>query len=151
MMTMMMISLRVYLQPVSLRAPLQPDCLRVCLHLHLSLNRRGCWYFTDNFTTSFLYLSFLHGPLALGELQACPFPVVVFPPLFSPSCPLLPFTVPCMTVFVRTDEQETCLCHFNLRLYTMVRSSCGPIACWTLARTSSLVTWSLYETRTILL
>ena len=25
------------------------------------------------------------------------------------------------------------------------RSSCGPIACWILARTSSLVTWSLYE------
>ena len=30
------------------------------------------------------------------------------------------------------------------------RSSCGPIACWTLARTSSLVTWSLYEMRNIL-
>ena len=31
-------------------------------------------------------------------------------------------------------------------LFTMVRrSSCGPIACWILAQTSSLVTWSLYE------
>ena len=30
------------------------------------------------------------------------------------------------------------------------RSSCGPIACWILARTSSLVTWSLYEMRGIL-
>ena len=28
----------------------------------------------------------------------------------------------------------------------MVRSSCGPIACLILARTSSLVIWSLYET-----
>ena len=33
----------------------------------------------------------------------------------------------------------------------MVRgSSCGPIACWILARTCSLVTWSLYEMRSIL-
>ena len=38
----------------------------------------------------------------------------------------------------------------SLRLFSMVRSSCGPIACWILARTSSLVTWSLYEMRSIL-
>ena len=30
------------------------------------------------------------------------------------------------------------------------RSSCGPIACWILAQTSSLVTLSLYEMRSIL-
>ena len=30
------------------------------------------------------------------------------------------------------------------------RSSCGPVACWILARTSSLVTWSLYEICSIL-
>ena len=34
--------------------------------------------------------------------------------------------------------------HCSLRLFTMIRrSSCGPIACWVLGRTSSLVTWSL--------
>ena len=32
-----------------------------------------------------------------------------------------------------------------LFLFFVRRSSCGPIACWILARTSSLVTWSLYE------
>ena len=38
-----------------------------------------------------------------------------------------------------------------LSLFTMVRrSSCSPIACWILTRTSSLVTWSLYEMRSIL-
>ena len=38
-----------------------------------------------------------------------------------------------------------------LRLFTMVsRSSCGPIAWWILARTSSLVTWSLNKMRSIL-
>ena len=42
-------------------------------------------------------------------------------------------------------------CLLLLRLFTMVRrSSCGPIACWILARTSSLVTWSLYEMSRIL-
>ena len=60
----------------------------------------------------------LHCPLGLAELQACPFPGVVFPPV---------------------------------RLFTIVRrSSCGPIACWILARTSWLVKWSLYEMCSIL-
>ena len=39
----------------------------------------------------------------------------------------------------------------SLHLFTMVRrSSCGQIACWILARTSSLVTWSLFEMCSIL-
>ena len=46
---------------------------------------------------------------------------------------------------------KTCPYHFSLGLFTMVRrSSCGPIACWILARTSSLVTWSLYEMHSLL-
>ena len=65
--------------------------------------------------------------------------------VFSP-----PFTVPCKMVFARPDERETWPYHCSLRLFTMVRSSCGPIACWILAQTSSLVTWSLYEMRSIL-
>ena len=40
---------------------------------HLSLNHEGRWCTTDDFATSFL--------LGLGELQACPFLDVVFPPL----------------------------------------------------------------------
>ena len=48
------------------------------------------------------------------------------------------------------DEQETWPYHCSLCLFTMVRRSlCGPIACWILARTSSLVTWSLYEMHSI--
>ena len=54
------------------------------------------------------------------------------------------FTVPCKMVLARPDEWDTWPCHCSLRLFTMVRSSCGPIACWILARTSSFVTWSLY-------
>ena len=58
---------------------------------------------------------------------------------------LLPlFTVPCKMVLARPDELETWPYHCSLRLFTVVRwSSCGPVACWILARTSSLVTWSL--------
>ena len=56
----------------------------------------------------------------------------------------------CKMVLAITDERDTCPYHCSLRLFTMVRSSCGQIACWILARTSSLVTWSLYEMRSIL-
>ena len=56
-----------------------------------------------------------------------------------------PFTVPCRMVSARPDEWEAWPYHFSLRLFTIVRSSYGPIAGWILARTSSLVTWSLYE------
>ena len=61
------------------------------------------------------------------------------------------FTEPCKMVLARSYEWETWPYHCSLRLFTMVRRSlCGPIACWILARTSSLVTWSLYEMCSIL-
>ena len=65
---------------------------------------------------------------------------------------LLPsFTVTCKMVLSRPGERETRPYHCSLRLFTMFRSSsCGPIARWILARTSSLVTWSLYEMCSIL-
>ena len=51
-------------------------------HHYQSLNREGRWGTTDDFATSFLLFSpVLHCPLGLAELQACPFPDVVFPPL----------------------------------------------------------------------
>ena len=61
-----------------------------------------------------------------------------------------PFTVPFKMVLARPDEWETWLYNCSLRLFTIIRSSCGPMACWILARTSSLVTWSLYEMCSIL-
>ena len=49
---------------------------------HQSLNREGRWGTTDDFATSFLHFCpVLHCPLELAELQACPFPDIVFPPL----------------------------------------------------------------------
>ena len=67
---------------------------------------------------------------------------------FCLPCGLPPFDVHCKMALARPDERETCPYHFSLRLFTTVRrSSCGQIACWILARTSSLVTWSLHEMR----
>ena len=40
-------------------------------------------------------------------------------------------------VLARPDERETWPYHCSLPLFTMVRSSRGPIACWILARTTS--------------
>ena len=66
-------------------------------------------------------------------------------------CLLPPFTMPYKMVLARPDERETCPYYSSLRLFLMVRrSSCGPIACWILAQTSSLVTWSLYKMSSIL-
>ena len=70
---------------------------------------------------------------------------------FCLPCLLPPFTVSCKMVLARPDKWETCPYHCSLCLFTIVRrSSCGPIACLVLAQTSSLVTWSLYEMRSIL-
>ena len=61
-------------------------------------------------------------------------------------CLLPPSTVPCKMVLSRHEEWETWPYHCSLHLFTIIRkSSCGPIACWILAQTSSLVTWTLYE------
>ena len=118
---------------------------------HLSPNHEGRWGTTDDFATSFLHFSLFS--TALWDL-ANSRPVhslmlsshlILYLLVFFP-----PFTVPCKMVLARPDERETWPYHCSLRLFTMVKSSCGPIACWILARTSSLVTWSLYEMCSIL-
>ena len=51
-------------------------------HHHLSLNREGRWGTTDESATIFHHFPpLLHCPLGLAELEAYPFPDVVFPPL----------------------------------------------------------------------
>ena len=66
---------------------------------------------------------------------------------FCLSCRLAPLIVPCKMVLARPNEQETCPYHCSLRLFNIVRRSCGPIACWT----SSLVAWSVYMMNSILI
>ena len=67
------------------------------------------------------------------------------PGLSVPWCCLPTSSSVCLAFFPLSLCLATWPYHCSLRLFTMVRrSSCGPIACWILARTSSLVTWSLY-------
>ena len=121
-------------------------------HHHVSLNREGRWHTTDNFATSFLHFSLFSTALWDLTNSRLVHPLMLSSHLFlSLPCLLPPFTVPCKMVLARPDERGTCPYHSSLRLFTMVkRSSCGLIASWILARTSSLVTWSLYEMRSIL-
>ena len=59
---------------------------------------------------------------------------------------LFSFTVPCMIVFAKPEEPETWPNHLSFRFLIRVRSSSySQIAAWIFLRTSSLVTWSLYE------
>ena len=123
-------------------------------HLHLSSNRGGGGGgTTDDFTTSFLHFSLFS--TALRHLtNSRPVHSLMLPSHLFLCLPCLhpPFTASCKMILSRPNERETCPYHCSLRLFTMVRrSSCGPIACWISARTSSLVTWSLYEMRNILL
>ena len=121
-------------------------------HQHQFPAREGRWGTTYNFTTSFLHSSLLstalwdlansrpvHSLLLSSRLFLC------LP------CLLPPFTVPSKMVLARPDERETCSYHCSLRLFSIVwRSSCGPAACWILALTYWLVTWSLCEMHSIL-
>ena len=94
---------------------------------------------------------FTCSPLPSGTCRTPGLSMMLFSHLFlCLPCRLPPFTVPYKMVLARPDEWETCPYHCSLHLFTIFRSSCGPIACWILAWTSSLVTWSLYEMRSIL-
>ena len=116
-------------------------------HHHQSLNCEGHWGTADDFATSFFHFSLFS--TALWDLpNSRPVHSLMLSShlfLYLP-CLLPAFIVPCKMVLARPDEWETWPYHCSLRLFTILRrSSCGPIACWILARTSSLVTWSLYE------
>ena len=57
-----------------------------------------------------------------------------------------PFTVPRRIVFAKPEDLEIWPDHPSFHFLTRVRSSsCSPVAAWTFLRTSSLVSWSLYE------
>ena len=57
-----------------------------------------------------------------------------------------PFTVPCRIAFAESEDLETWPNHLSFRFLTRFRgSSYSSMAAWILLRTSSLVTWTLYE------
>ena len=114
---------------------------------HIMINREGRWGTTDDFAISFLYCSLFSTALwDLPNSRPVHSLMLASHLLLCLPCLLPPFTVPCKMVLARPDERKTWPYHCILRLFTIVRrSSCGPIACWILARTSLLVTWSLYK------
>ena len=118
---------------------------------HLSLNHEGRLGTTDDFTTSLLYFSLFFTALwDLPNSRPVHFLMLSFHLFLCLPCLLPHFSVPCKMVLARTDEQETWPYQCSSHLVTVVwRSSCGLIACWVSARTSSLVTWSLYEMHSI--
>ena len=113
---------------------------------HLSLNCEGCWGTTDDFAVSFLQFSLFSTALWDLANSRPAHSLLLSSHLFlCLPCLLPPFIVPCKMVLARPDEGETWPYYCSLHLFTIVRRSlCDPIACWILARTSSLVTWSLY-------
>ena len=96
---------------------------------HLSLNHEGRWGTTDDLATSFLHFSLFSTALwDLANFRPVHSLLLSSQLFFCLPCLLPPFTVPCKMVLARPDERETCLYHFSLRLFTMVRSSSDPIA-----------------------
>ena len=109
------------------------ESLKLCfwLILHLSLNREGRWGTTDDFTTSFLHFALFSTALWNLANSRPVRSLMLFSHLFfCLPCLLPPFSVSRRMVLARSDARETCLHHFSLRLFTMVRSSCGLISCW---------------------
>ena len=121
--------------------------------LHLSLNRESRFGTTDDFTTSFLHFCLFSSSF---------WDLANYRPVHSQMLSFHLFLyLPCLHTFHHTlqdnfghtlmNGRQTCPHHCNLRIFTMVRRpSCGTIACWILARTSSFLAWSLYEMYSIM-
>ena len=91
-------------------------------HHHQSLNSEGRWGTTDVFATSFLHFSC--SPLPSGtwsELQACPFPDVVFPPLPSVRLVFFPLSL-CLAIWFWPDLMNGKLDH-TIAVCVFLRSS----------------------------
>ena len=121
-----------------------PDLFSILFYPITLEGRRGT---TDEFATIHFHLDMFSA--ALVELaKSIPVHSLILSshlffclPLF-----LFLFTVPCRIVFAKPEDLETWPNHLSVRFLTRVRSSSySPMAAWIFLRTSSLVTWSLYE------
>ena len=118
---------------------------------HLSLNREGRWGTTEDFATSFLHFPRTPLPPGTWRTPGLSIPRCCLPTSSSVCLVFFPLSL-CLAKWFWPDLMDGRHVHtaFTLRLFTMVRSSCGPIASWILAQTFSLVIWPLYEMRSIL-
>ena len=85
------------------------------------------------------FFSVLHCPLALAELQACPFPDIVFPPLLLSTLSSSPFHCALQDGFGRRDEREnvhTTAVYVSLPwsgglcVVRLPAGCCHGLACW---------------------
>ena len=128
-----------------------PTHAAVTFTFTLSLHRGCLWYTTNDYEISLLHFSLFSTALwDLANSRPVHSLILSSHLFFCLPCLLPPFTVPCKMVLARPDERGTCAYQFSLRLLTMVRSSCGPIARKILAQAFSLETWTLYETGSFL-
>ena len=116
------------------------------IYLSIYLSHGGCrWGANDELKTSRLHLSLSSACLIASPILSPVHSVMLSSHLFL-CLPffLCPLTVPWCTVLTSPLPLVTCPNHFSLRLLIVVsRSSYGPMACFTLFITSSLVMWSL--------
>ena len=106
---------------------------------------------TDDFTISFLHFS-LFSTALWGLVNSRPVHSLMLSShlFFCLLCLLPPFTARWFGPDLKNGRQSIPL-QFALVFFTNIRrSSCGPIVCWILAQTSSLVTWPLFEMHNIL-
>ena len=95
-------------------------------HHRLSLNREGCWDATDDFTPSFLHFSVFSTALwDLANSGPVHFLMLSSHLFLCLPCLLPPFTVPWKMILARPDEWKTYPYHCSLRLFAVVRCSCG--------------------------
>ena len=85
-------------------------------------------------------------PSWAGKVHSCPIFDIAFPPLLLSASFYFSFHCAPYDVFAKPEDLETWPNHLSFRSLTRVRSSSySPMADKIFLRTSSLVTWSLYE------
>ena len=106
--------------------------------------RRGS---TDEFATIPVHLVLFSAALVELKKSIPIHSLIVSSHLFFCLPPLLfPFTESCRIAFAKPEDLETWQNHLSFRFLIRARSSLySPMAAWIFLRTSSLVTWSLYE------
>ena len=111
-------------------------------HHRLSLNRKGRWRTTDDFATIFLHFSCSPLPSWTWRTPGLSIPWYCLPTSSSVCLVFFSLTL-CLARLFWPDLMNRRHDHTTAVCVSLRWSSCGPIACWTLARTSSMLTLSL--------
>ena len=124
-----------------------PELLYSVLFYGITLE--GCRGTTDEFTTIRFHLV-LFSLVELAKSIPVHSLILSFHLFFCLPLFLCTFIVPCRIVFAKPEDLEMWPNHLSFHFLTRVRSSSySPMAAWIFLQTSSLVTWSLYETGSI--